>query len=104
MADAGVTPEDVDVVFADAAALPALDAAEAAAIEEIFGPYGVPVTAPKTMTGRLAGGGPALDTAAALLAVRDSVLPPTVNVERPVPGGGSTWCAASRARPGSRWR
>ncbi|WP_371095617.1 ketosynthase chain-length factor [Streptomyces sanglieri] len=86
MADAGVTPEDVDVVFADAAALPALDAAEAAAIEEIFGPYGVPVTAPKTMTGRLAGGGPALDTAAALLAVRDSVLPPTVNVERPVPG------------------
>ncbi|MFC4031639.1 ketosynthase chain-length factor [Streptomyces polygonati] len=86
LADAGVSPADVDVVFADAAAIPALDAAEAAAIEAVFGPYGVPVTAPKTLTGRLFGGGPPLDVAAALLAVRDSVLPPTANIERPVPG------------------
>ncbi|MXM68990.1 ketosynthase chain-length factor [Streptomyces sp. HUCO-GS316] len=82
---AGLPPHDVDVVFADAAAQPALDDAEADAIESLFGPYGVPVTAPKTLTGRLAGGGPPLDVAAALLAVRDGVIPPTVHVQRPVP-------------------
>ncbi|MFB6622367.1 ketosynthase chain-length factor [Streptomyces sp. NPDC056374] len=81
---AGVTPGEVDVVFADAAAVPELDDAEAAAVEEIFGPYGVPVTAPKTLTGRLTGGGPPLDVAAALLAIRDGVLPPTFHIERPV--------------------
>ncbi|MEU4349025.1 ketosynthase chain-length factor [Streptomyces sp. NPDC023838] len=82
--DAGLGPGDIDVVFADAAGVPALDDAEAAAIASVFGPYGVPVTAPKTLTGRLAGGGPPLDVAAALLAVRDGVIPPTAHVERPV--------------------
>lgn len=82
LADASVTAEDVDVVFADAAALPALDDIEATVIEELFGPYGVPVTVPKTLTGRLAGGGPPLDVAAALLSIRDGVLPPTGHVER----------------------
>ncbi|WDZ83573.1 ketosynthase chain-length factor [Micromonospora cathayae] len=76
--DAGLTPADIDVVFADAAALPALDEVEAAALRELFGPYGVPVTAPKTMTGRLLGGGAPLDLAWALLAIRDSLVPPTV--------------------------
>ena len=41
------------------------------------------MTAPKTMTGRLAAGGAALDLAAALLALRDQVIPPTVNVTEP---------------------
>lgn len=44
------------------------------------GPYGVPVTAPKTMTGRLSAGAASLDLAAALLALRDQVIPPTVHV------------------------
>jgi act minimal PKS chain-length factor (CLF/KS beta) len=47
---------------------------------ELFGPRGVPVTAPKSMTGRLLSGGAALDLATACLALRDGVLPPTVNV------------------------
>ncbi|MEU0537137.1 ketosynthase chain-length factor [Amycolatopsis tolypomycina] len=86
MADAGVAPDEVDVVFADAAGVPALDRAEAAAITGIFGPHGVPVTAPKTMTGRLLAGGAALDVAFALLAIRDSVVPPTVGVRRQAGG------------------
>jgi act minimal PKS chain-length factor (CLF/KS beta) len=86
LADAGAEPGDVDAGFADAAGVSALDDAEAAALGALFGPYGVPVTAPKTMTGRLAAGGPPLDVAAALLAIRDGVLPPTVHVDRPVPG------------------
>ncbi|MFE0178755.1 ketosynthase chain-length factor [Streptomyces sp. NPDC059002] len=82
LADAGLTAADVDVVFADAAGDRAADRAEAEAITALFGPRGVPVTAPKTMTGRLSSGGASLDVAAALLALRDQVVPPTVHVER----------------------
>ncbi|MER7487224.1 ketosynthase chain-length factor [Streptomyces sp. NPDC126497] len=80
LADAGLTPDDVDVVFADAAGLPDLDRIEAEAIGAVFGPRGVPVTAPKTMTGRLYAGAGPLDVAAALLSMNDGLIPPTVNV------------------------
>jgi len=84
--DARVRPDQVDVIFADALGVPEFDLLEAAAIREVFGPRAVPVTAPKTMTGRLYGGGAALDLAAALLALRDGVIPPTVGVTAPAPG------------------
>ncbi|MCH0540298.1 ketosynthase chain-length factor [Streptomyces sp. MUM 203J] len=80
LADAGLTPGDIDVVFADGAGIPDLDAAEADAIRELFGPLAVPVTAPKALTGRLYGGGGPLDVATALLAIRDGVIPPTPGV------------------------
>jgi minimal PKS chain-length factor (CLF/KS beta) len=83
LADAGTTPSAVDAVFADAAGLPELDQQEAAALADVFGPYSVPVTAPKTMTGRLNSGAGPLDVATALLAMRDGVIPPTVNVRSP---------------------
>ncbi|GAA2413924.1 ketosynthase chain-length factor [Streptomyces glaucosporus] len=86
LADAGLSPADVDVVFADAAGTPELDRIEARALEDLFGPRGVPVTAPKTMTGRLLAGGAALDVATALLALRDGVIPPTVGVGEADPG------------------
>ncbi|WP_243788663.1 ketosynthase chain-length factor [Saccharopolyspora gloriosae] len=77
LADAGVGPDSVDVVFADAAGAPLLDEIEAQAIRSVFGPRGVPVTAPKSLTGRLHAGGGPLDVATALLAIRDGVVPPT---------------------------
>ncbi|MCX4545916.1 beta-ketoacyl synthase N-terminal-like domain-containing protein [Streptomyces sp. NBC_01565] len=80
LADAGAEPGDVDVVFADAAAIPELDRIEAEAITSVFGPRGVAVTAPKTMTGRLCTGAAPLDLAAALLAIEEGLIPPTVNV------------------------
>lgn len=86
LADAGRTPEQIDVVFADAVGVPELDRQEAQALTAIFGPEGVPVTAPKTMTGRLYAGGAALDVASALLAIRDGVIPPTVGVDMLAPG------------------
>ncbi|MGW0737856.1 ketosynthase chain-length factor [Streptomyces sp. NPDC002851] len=83
LADAGVRPDEIDVVFADAAGERVADRAEAGALAEVFGPHGVPVTAPKTMTGRLLAGGASLDVAAALFALRDQVIPPTVGTTAP---------------------
>jgi act minimal PKS chain-length factor (CLF/KS beta) len=80
LGDAGIGPGDVDVVFADAMGVPELDRVEAEALTGVFGPRGVPVTAPKTMTGRLYAGGAALDSVTALLSIRDSVIPPTLGV------------------------
>ncbi|MDX6361931.1 MAG: minimal chain-length factor beta [Streptomyces sp.] len=85
IADAGLTPEDIDVVFADASGVPDQDRAEAETLAELFGRYGVPVTAPKSMTGRLLAGGAALDAATALLALRDGVIPPTAHVSAAAP-------------------
>jgi minimal PKS chain-length factor (CLF/KS beta) len=85
LGDAGVRPDEVDAVFADAAGWPAADQEEAAAIGTLFGPNRVPVTAPKTMTGRLYAGGAALDVATALLSMRDGVLPPTIHTRQMPP-------------------
>lgn len=81
LADAGTAPGEVDVVFADGAGDPALDRVEADAISAVFGPRAVPVTVPKTMTGRLYSGASPLDLAAAFLSIRDGVVPPTVHVD-----------------------
>ncbi|MEU0564583.1 ketosynthase chain-length factor [Nonomuraea sp. NPDC005983] len=84
LADAGVRPDEIDVVFADAMGLPSADRLEAEALVSIFGHHKVPVTAPKTMTGRLYAGGAALDVATALLSMRDGVIPQTVGTTDPV--------------------
>ncbi|MDT5024117.1 MAG: minimal chain-length factor beta [Micromonosporaceae bacterium] len=79
---AGCSPERVDLILADGAGDPAGDAAEAAAIRSVFGPraHTVPVSVPKSMTGRLHSGAAALDVATGALAIRHNRLPPTVNV------------------------
>jgi act minimal PKS chain-length factor (CLF/KS beta) len=86
LADAGLSPGDIDVVFADAAGVPELDRIEADTLVRLFGPGGVPVTAPKTMTGRLYAGGASLDVVAALLTIADSIIPPTVGTRELAPG------------------
>ncbi|MCA2204699.1 ketosynthase chain-length factor [Streptomyces griseoincarnatus] len=80
--EAGVAPEEIDVVFADALGVPEADRAEALAIADALGAHGtrVPVTAPKTGFGRAYCGAPVLDTVAALLAMEHGLVPPTPNV------------------------
>ncbi|MEV7926667.1 MULTISPECIES: beta-ketoacyl synthase N-terminal-like domain-containing protein [unclassified Kitasatospora] len=80
--EARIAPEEIDVVFADALGVPAADRAEALALADALGPAAerVPVTAPKSGTGRAYCGAPMLDVAAAVLAMEDGVLPPTPNV------------------------
>jgi act minimal PKS chain-length factor (CLF/KS beta) len=99
LADAGLGASDVDVVFADAAASADLDRIEAEALAAVFGRHGVPVTAPKTNTGRLYSGAASLDVAAALLALRDGVVPPTTNVTAADEHGIDLVCGAPRSMP-----
>ncbi|MET8830760.1 beta-ketoacyl synthase N-terminal-like domain-containing protein [Streptomyces sp. NPDC004610] len=73
--DAGLAPDDIGVVFADAVGSGPLDRAEAAVLAELFGARRVPVSAPKALVGRLLSGGSALDVVAALLALRDGLIP-----------------------------
>ncbi|MFJ8085663.1 ketosynthase chain-length factor [Streptomyces sp. NPDC096205] len=80
--EADCAPEEVDVVFADALGVPEADRAEALAIADALGVHGtrVPVTAPKTGIGRGYGAAPVLDTAAAVLAMEEGLIPPTPHV------------------------
>lgn len=82
LAEAECAPEEIDVVFADALGVPAADRAEALALADTLGGHAVrvPVTAPKTGTGRAYCGAPLLDTAAAVLSLEHQVVPPTPNV------------------------
>ncbi|MEV7415193.1 ketosynthase chain-length factor [Streptomyces sp. NPDC089919] len=81
LVDAGITADDIDVIFADGAGDPALDRIEAEAINAVLAGRSVPVTVPKTMTGRLYSGAAALDLAAACYSIRDGIIPPTVHID-----------------------
>ncbi|MGP3984924.1 ketosynthase chain-length factor [Streptomyces sp. KR80] len=80
--DAGCAPDEIDVVFADALGVPESDRAEALAIADALGRHArcVPVTAPKTGTGRAYCGAPVLDAVAAVHALEHGVVPPTPGV------------------------
>ena len=68
--------------------MPEDDALEVAAIKQVFRHRAgkVPVTAPKAAVGNLYAGAAPLDVAAALLAMRDGVIPPTINLDQPADG------------------
>lgn len=84
LADAGLEPSGVSVVFASANSTPVLDRVEAEAIAEVFGPRGVPVVSVKGALGEFgASGGAAL--MAALLGLASGVIPPTLGCDRPDP-------------------
>jgi act minimal PKS chain-length factor (CLF/KS beta) len=86
LADAGADAADIGVVFADGSGTPDDDRVEAETLAAVFGPGAVPVTVPKTMTGRMNSGGAPADLAYALLSLRDKVIPPTINVRTIAPG------------------
>jgi len=84
---AKTTPEQVDYINAHATSTGLGDICETRAIKTVFGDYAnkVSISATKSMTGHLLGGAGAIETAACLLAIRDSVIPPTINLENPDP-------------------
>jgi 3-oxoacyl-[acyl-carrier-protein] synthase II len=83
LADARVGPEQVVHVNAHATSTPEGDALEAQALVKALGPAadGVVVTSTKSMTGHLLGGAGAIESVAAVLALREHVAPPTINLE-----------------------
>ncbi len=80
-------PEDVDYINAHGTGTPLNDAAETAAIKCALGPhaYETPVSSTKSMTGHMMGATGALEAIFAALAIRDQVLPPTINYCTPDP-------------------
>ncbi len=87
LADAGLSPADVDYLNAHATSTPAGDPAEARAIRAVFGPHvdRVAVSATKSMTGHMLGAAGALEALLCVRALETGILPPTINLERPDP-------------------
>jgi len=83
---AKISPGDVDYINAHATSTGLGDISETKAIKKVFGEQTkVSISATKSMTGHLLGGAGGMEMAACLLAIRDSVIPPTINLENPDP-------------------
>jgi 3-oxoacyl-[acyl-carrier-protein] synthase II len=84
--DAKLSPSDIDYVNAHGTSTPIGDALETMAIKRTFGAdTKIPVSSTKSMTGHLLGGAGGLEAGITILALRDQVLPPTINLTNPDP-------------------
>ena len=79
--DAGIRPDDIDYINTHGTSTPLGDPQEIKAIERYFGDhaYAMNISSTKSMTGHLLGGAGAIEAAACILAIRDNVVPPTIN-------------------------
>jgi len=84
---AGVGPEDIDYICAHGTGTPLNDVSETMSIKKVFGEhaYKVPISSPKSMVWHLMGAAGAISTIACVLAIRDGIIPPTINLETPDP-------------------
>ncbi|MDV7210327.1 beta-ketoacyl-ACP synthase II [Azotobacter beijerinckii] len=83
--DAGLNPDQVQYVNAHGTSTPAGDQAEVAALKSVFGEsaYRLSVSSTKSMTGHLLGAAGAIEAIFSVLAIRDRVAPPTINLDEP---------------------
>ena len=87
LADAKIQPQQVGYVNAHGTSTDLGDKLETVAIKRAFGDhaYKMPVSSSKSMTGHLLGGAGGLEAGITVLALRDQMLPPTINLENPDP-------------------
>ncbi|WP_026423514.1 beta-ketoacyl-[acyl-carrier-protein] synthase family protein [Actinokineospora inagensis] len=97
VADADLTPSDVDYINAHGTSTPLGDAAEAAAVRSVFGDASPPVSSIKALTGHMLGGSGAVEAAVTALSVAGGVLAPTHNLDDPDPE-----CALDHVRAAPR--
>ena len=85
--DGGIAAESVDYVTAHGTSTPANDSNETAAIKSALGSRAndIPVSSTKSMTGHLLGGSGGIEAVACVLALRNGVVPPTINYNNPDP-------------------
>lgn len=85
--DAGARPNDIDLVVAHGTGTPLNDVAETQAIKAALGTRAgaIPVSAPKSMVGHLIGAAGALAAMVGVLAIRDGIVPPTINLDHADP-------------------
>jgi 3-oxoacyl-[acyl-carrier-protein] synthase II len=84
--DAKLSPSDIDYVNAHGTSTPIGDVLETMAIKRTFGAdTKIPVSSTKSMTGHLLGGAGGLEAGITILALRDQILPPTINLINPDP-------------------
>jgi 3-oxoacyl-[acyl-carrier-protein] synthase II len=83
--DAGIKPTDIGYVNAHGTSTPIGDTLEAHAIRNFFGDHKIAVSSTKSMTGHLLGGAGGLEAGVTVLALRDQILPPTINLENQDP-------------------
>lgn len=84
---AGLRPEEVHYINAHGTGTPLNDKFETMAVKAVFGEhaYRLPVTSTKSMTGHMMGAAGAFEAMACVLAIRDQMIPPTINYECPDP-------------------
>ena len=87
IADANLTPDNIDYVNAHGTSTTVNDKVESKACREVFGSRAdkVPVSSTKSMMGHLIAAAGVTEMIVCLLAMRDSVIPPTINYENPDP-------------------
>ena len=85
LADAGLNADEVDYVNAHGTSTKVNDSVETLALKLALGDHAgrVPVSSTKSMTGHLIAAGGAVEAIICLLAIRDGVMPPTVNLDQP---------------------
>ncbi|HET7768533.1 MAG TPA: beta-ketoacyl-ACP synthase II [Chloroflexota bacterium] len=83
LTSARVTPRDVDLIYAHGTSTSLNDVSETAAIKSTFGhdAHRVPISATKSMIGHPLGASGAISCVASVLSIRDSVIPPTINLD-----------------------